>query len=110
MVCDGFAGNVALKVCEGTASFIASQLRTQFKKTFYAMFVGLLARPVMAAFQRDINPDRYNGAALLGLNGIVVKTHGGSEALGFQSAIWQAARAVRYDLQAQIEKQLETRS
>ncbi len=110
VVCDGFAGNVALKVCEGTASFIASQLRARFKKNLYGMFVGLLARPVITAFQRDINPDRYNGAALLGLNGIVVKTHGSSGAQGFQSAIRQAARAVRNDLQAQIEKQLETTS
>tara|TARA_R110002167_G_scaffold115127_1_gene289168 strand:+ start:1459 stop:2460 length:1002 start_codon:yes stop_codon:yes gene_type:complete len=107
VVCDGFAGNVALKVCEGTASFIASQLRARFKKTVYGMLVGFLARPIIAAFQRDINPDRYNGAALLGLNGVVIKAHGGSAALGFQSAIRQAASAVRYDLQAQIEKQLE---
>ncbi|WP_373095591.1 phosphate acyltransferase PlsX [Zhongshania sp.] len=110
VVCDGFAGNVALKVCEGTASFIANELRARFKKTFYGMLVGLLARPLINAFQRDINPDRYNGAALLGLNGVVVKSHGSSGTAGFQSAIRQAARAVDHDLQAQIEKQLEITS
>lgn len=107
VVCDGFAGNVALKVCEGTAKFIASTLRARFKKTLYGILIGLLSRPIMAAFQRDINPERYNGAALLGLRGVVIKSHGGSGVESFESAIKQAARALSLDLQSQIEQQLK---
>jgi glycerol-3-phosphate acyltransferase PlsX len=106
VVCDGFTGNVALKVCEGTANFIGQQLTLSFKRTLYGLLAGVLVKPLLSAFQRQIDPERYNGAALLGLNGVVVKSHGGSGPASFQSAIRQAARAVRTKLPEQIAEQL----
>ncbi|WP_339674528.1 phosphate acyltransferase PlsX [uncultured Zhongshania sp.] len=106
MVCDGFTGNVALKVCEGTANFIRGQLKETFMKSLYGRLAALVVKPVLNTFQKDINPERYNGAALLGLNGVVIKSHGGSSVKSFEAAIHQAARAVRGDLTQAIASQL----
>ncbi|CAA0118981.1 Phosphate acyltransferase [Zhongshania aliphaticivorans] len=106
MVCDGFTGNVALKVCEGTANFIRGQLKATFMQSLYGKLAALLVKPVLNAFQKDINPERYNGAALLGLNGVVIKSHGGSSEESFEAAIHQAARAVHRDLTQAIASRL----
>ncbi|CAA0089388.1 Phosphate acyltransferase [Zhongshania aliphaticivorans] len=108
VVCDGFTGNVALKVCEGTASFIRNQLKTKFEQSIYGRLSAILAMPVLKAFQGEINPDRYNGAALLGLNGVVIKSHGSSGVESFESAIHQAALAVSEGVTQSIGTQIGT--
>jgi glycerol-3-phosphate acyltransferase PlsX len=108
MICDGFTGNVALKVCEGTANFIRGQLKAKFMQSLYGKLAALVVKPVLSAFQKEINPERYNGAALLGLNGVVIKSHGGSSAESFEAAIHQAARAVECNLTQLIATQINT--
>ena len=107
IVCDGFVGNVALKVCEGTASYIGRQLKGRFSSSWYGMISGLFVQPILREFKNDINPDRYNGAALLGLNGVVVKSHGGSSKKSFLSAIRHASRSVDQELSQRIARQLK---
>ncbi len=86
-VTDGFTGNVALKVAEGTAKLLSRFLREAFRSSWRGRMGYLLARPALAAMRERSDPRRYNGAILVGLNGIVVKSHGGTDALGFSNAI-----------------------
>ncbi len=106
IVCDGFVGNVALKVCEGTASYISRQLKGKFRDSWYGMLSGVFVQPLLKEFKRDINPDHYNGAALLGLSGVVVKSHGSSSEISFQSAIRHAAQSIEQNLPDRISRQL----
>lgn len=106
IVCDGFVGNIALKVCEGTASYISRQLKDRFSDSWYGMLSGLFVQPLLKDFKDDINPDEYNGAALLGLSGVVVKSHGSSSKKSFYSAIRHAAKAVDQQLPQRIAQQL----
>ncbi len=87
VVCDGFVGNVALKTSEGLAKMISNNLRDEFLRTPLTKLAGLIAMPVLKAFRRKIDPRRYNGASLLGLNGVVIKSHGGADRLAFANAI-----------------------
>ncbi|WP_404426782.1 phosphate acyltransferase PlsX [Thalassospira australica] len=87
IVTDGFTGNVALKTAEGTARLLVHFLRETFKSSFWAKVGYLLARRSLQRFRERMDPRRYNGAMLLGLNGIAVKSHGGTDALGFSNAI-----------------------
>lgn len=87
IVCDGFVGNVALKTTEGLAAMMTHFLKREFSRNWLTRLQALLALSVLKAFRRTIDPRRYNGASLVGLNGIVVKSHGGTDALGFESAI-----------------------
>lgn len=87
VVCDGFMGNVALKTSEGLAKMISTNLKASFTRNFLTKLSGLIALPVLQSFRRTIDPRRYNGASLLGLNGIVIKSHGGADALAFENAI-----------------------
>lgn len=102
VVCDGFVGNVALKTSEGLAQMIGTFLREEFSRGPLRKLMYLVARPVIAAFRRRVNHRRYNGASLLGLRGVVVKSHGSSDAYGFEQAVARAADAVRNDLIARI--------
>lgn len=86
-VTDGFTGNVALKTAEGTATLISGFLRNAFRSNWRARIGYLLARPALALLRERLDPRRYNGAILVGLNGIVVKSHGGTDAFGFSHAI-----------------------
>lgn len=86
-VTDGFTGNVGLKIAEGTAKLMASFLRDAFRSSWRARLGYLLARPALAAMRERADPRYYDGAILGGLNGIVVKAHGGTDALGFSNAI-----------------------
>lgn len=106
VVCDGFAGNIALKTCEGTASLISAKLRAQFSRTLLTRAVGALARPVLNALYRELDPQQYNGAVLLGVRGVVIKSHGNSSSAGFESAIARAVNAVDKDLPGLIERAL----
>ena len=87
IVTDGFTGNVALKTVEGTAQLMAFYLRQAFRHSSLAMLGYLLVRPALRKFRSRVDPRRYNGAIFLGLNGIAVKSHGGTDALGFANAI-----------------------
>jgi glycerol-3-phosphate acyltransferase PlsX len=106
VVCDGFVGNVALKTSEGLAKMISTNLRDEFLKNPLTKLAGLLSMPVLKAFRRKIDPRRYNGASLLGLNGIVIKSHGGADRLSFANAIKIARIEARQQVPAQIGKQI----
>lgn len=93
IVTDGFTGNVALKSAEGTARLVTQFLRETFKSSIASRIGYLFARRAFTKFRARIDPRRYNGAMFLGLNGIVVKSHGGTDAIGFSNAI-----GVAYDL------------
>ena len=83
VVCDGFVGNVALKTSEGLAQMLAAYLREEFKRNLFTRLAALLALPVINAFKRRVDHRRYNGASLLGLRGIVVKSHGSADSFAF---------------------------
>lgn len=90
VVCDGFVGNVALKTSEGLAQMLYEFLRAEFTRTPLTKLAALLAYPVLQAFKRRIDPRRHNGATLIGLKGIVVKSHGSADRLAFESALDRA--------------------
>ncbi len=98
IVADGFAGNIALKSCEGTASYISGVIRSGFNRSLVSRVAGLIARPVLKTIFQNLDPQQYNGASFLGLNGVVVKSHGNSSAEGFFSAIVQARSEVESDM------------
>ena len=90
VVCDGFVGNVALKTSEGLASMLYEFLRTEFTRNAVTRIAAGIAYPVLMAFKRRIDPRRYNGATLVGLKGVVVKSHGGADVLAFRYALSKA--------------------
>jgi glycerol-3-phosphate acyltransferase PlsX len=87
IVADGFTGNVALKTIEGTAKLYSGFMRETFRSSILARLGYLLARPALNSLRTRVDPRRYNGAIFLGLNGIAVKSHGGTDAVGFANAI-----------------------
>ena len=87
VVCDGFVGNSVLKASEGVAKMLFSFLRTEFKKNPWRLFVAWLATPVFNALRARMDPGKYNGASLLGLRGIVIKSHGSADVVAFEHAI-----------------------
>jgi glycerol-3-phosphate acyltransferase PlsX len=107
VVCDGFDGNIALKSAEGVAKMIRHYMKAAFMRTWWTKLLGLIASPVLKAFGNSIDPRRYNGASLLGLRGIVVKSHGGADALAFEYAIRQAIIEVEKQVPARISADLE---
>lgn len=90
VVCDGFVGNVALKASEGLARLMLSLLKDAFTRNWMMKLIGLIAKPALSYLKVHVDPARYNGASLLGLNGIVVKSHGSADARAFQFAIEEA--------------------
>ena len=107
VVCDGFVGNVALKTMEGTARFLADSMRSELTSGLIAKAGALLARSALKRFKDRVNPGKYNGAPLLGLNGIVVKSHGGTDAEGFVSAIAVACKQVDEKLTDRITESVQ---
>jgi glycerol-3-phosphate acyltransferase PlsX len=107
IVCDGFVGNVSLKTSEGVARMIAEYLREEFRRTLYNRLVGLVALPILSKLKQRIDPRRYNGASLLGLQGIVIKSHGGADAIAFANAIDIAVIEVAKDVPRRIDRHLE---
>lgn len=106
VVTDGFTGNVALKSMEGLAKLIGEQLRTEFTRDLRSKLSGLLARPVLRRVGAKLDPRRYNGACMVGLTGVVVKSHGSADRVAFAQAIATAAAAMRRGLPAAIAKAL----
>jgi glycerol-3-phosphate acyltransferase PlsX len=106
VVTDGFVGNVALKNSEGVAKLIRHFMAVEFKRNLFTKLSGLIALPVLKALRKRIDPRRYNGASLLGLRGIVVKSHGGADALAFEHAIGIARKEVLADIAGRIEERV----
>ena len=105
VVCDGFVGNVSLKTSEGVAKIVAHYAKQEFMRNWLTKLCGFIAMPVLKAFKTRIDPRRYNGASLLGLRGVVVKSHGGADAFSFQHAIDIA----RIEASEQVPKKIESR-
>jgi glycerol-3-phosphate acyltransferase PlsX len=106
VVTDGFTGNVALKTAEGTAKLYTAFLRSAIKSSLLAQFGMLFAKPVIAQVMARTDPRRYNGALFVGLNGVVVKSHGGTDPVGFANAIGVAVDMVSRDLNRRIAAEL----
>lgn len=106
VVCDGFTGNVALKTSEGVAQMLATYLREEFSRNLLTKFSGLIALPVIKAFKRRIDHRRYNGASLLGLCGIVIKSHGSADSFAFGFAIKRAVEEIRGGILHQISERM----
>jgi glycerol-3-phosphate acyltransferase PlsX len=108
IVCDGFVGNVALKTSEGLAQMLAAYLREEFGRNLFTRLSGAVALPVINAFRRRVDHRRYNGASLLGLKGVVVKSHGSADSFGFRFAIQRAFEEARHDVLRGISDRLAT--
>ncbi len=109
VVCDGFVGNVALKTAEGLAAMLTDMIRQEFTRTAYAKLAALVALPVLRHFKSRVDPRRYNGAALLGLRGLVFKSHGSADAFAFEQALTRAYDAARNRLLERVhDRILET--
>ena len=108
IVTDGFTGNIALKTAEGTAQMIAYFLKDALKSSILSKAGALLARPAIEKVRSHFDPRRYNGALLLGLNGICVKSHGGTDEVGFAHAIQVGVNLVRRDLNVLIKEEISS--
>jgi glycerol-3-phosphate acyltransferase PlsX len=108
VVSDGFVGNVALKTMEGAAGLIASFLKEEFQKNMLRGFQGLVARSALEAIRARLDPRRYNGASLVGLNGVVLKSHGSADKFAFETAVKTAIVEARKGVPVQIGKLIET--
>ena len=98
VVCDGFVGNVALKATEGVAAMIGDFLRAEFSRNVLTRLAAVVAYPVLSAFKKRVDHRRYNGAALLGLRGLVFKSHGSADQVAFEHALARAYDAARNNL------------
>ncbi|MBY0545184.1 MAG: phosphate acyltransferase PlsX [Gammaproteobacteria bacterium] len=106
VVCDGFVGNVALKSSEGIASLILHCLKQGFHKNWYTKLLGLLVMPIMRVVKKHIDPANYNGACLIGLRGIVIKSHGGAGVAAFANAISEALVQARQNIPTLVSEQI----
>jgi phosphate acyltransferase len=102
VVTDGFTGNIALKTAEGTARLVGSYLRNALKRSFLSKLGAFIASGALAVVRRKLDPRAQNGGVFLGLNGVVVKSHGGADAVGFASALDMAIDMARADINARI--------
>ena len=102
VVCDGFVGNVALKTTEGLAHALSQFIREEFTRSWWTKLAALVALPVLKRFRARVDPRGYNGAALLGLRGLVFKSHGGADAYAFERALVRAHDAARNRLLDQV--------
>jgi glycerol-3-phosphate acyltransferase PlsX len=107
IVCDGFVGNVALKASEGVASMLVNLAREEFSRNIFSKLSALLAAPVLRRLRDRADPRRYNGASLLGLRGIVIKSHGGADIFSFGHAIDEAVVEVKKAVPDRISSVLE---
>lgn len=108
IVCDGFVGNVALKASEGVAHMLTHFAKEEFERTLYSRLAAAMSNPVLKALRRRTDPRRYNGASLLGLRGIVIKSHGSADTLSFAHAIKEALIEVEKAVPDNISDQLES--
>ena len=106
VVCDGFVGNVALKTSEGLASMIGDFMKVEFSRNIFTKFASIVAHPVLTAFKKRMDHRRYNGAALLGLKGLVFKSHGSADAFAFERALNRAYDAARNNLLERVRDRI----
>jgi len=106
VVCDGFVGNVLLKASEGIATMIVGFIRQEFSRNPWNMLAAWMAKPVRNALRARMDPGRYNGASLLGLRGIVIKSHGAADVFAFGQALERAVEEVRNNVPQRIEAQM----
>ncbi len=106
IVCDGFVGNVALKASEGLATMVGGFLKAEFGRNRLTQLVAMAAYPILKAFKNKVDHRRYNGAALLGLRGLVFKSHGSADVIGFGFALERAYEAAQKDLLGKIQAQI----
>jgi phosphate acyltransferase len=106
VVCDGFVGNVALKTTEGVAQMLGAMIKEEFGRNWLTKLMAIVAMPVLKRFKKRVDHRRYNGAALIGLNGIVFKSHGSADAFAFEQALGRAFEAAEHDLIGQISKSI----
>lgn len=107
VVTDGFVGNVALKASEGMAKMISQSIKNEFERNLLTRLAGLIALPVLKAFKQRYDPRRYNGASLLGLRGIVIKSHGNADRFSFTTAIEVAVKEVEKAVPSRISERVE---
>jgi glycerol-3-phosphate acyltransferase PlsX len=107
VVCDGFSGNIALKSIEGAARFVTDLLRRAFTSSIRSKFGFLVSRPATELLRHHLDPNNHNGAVFLGLNGVVVKSHGSASIKGVANAVEVAARLVEEDITTRIVQDLE---
>jgi glycerol-3-phosphate acyltransferase PlsX len=107
VVCDGFTGNVALKSMEGTARLVHHFLHQEFRHGVYGRLAGMVAMPVLRSLGSKLDPRRYNGASLVGLDGIVIKSHGGADEFAFRQALSTAIVEVAKQVPEQIRRLLD---
>ncbi|MES2205661.1 MAG: phosphate acyltransferase PlsX [Pseudomonadota bacterium] len=110
VVCDGFVGNVLLKTSEGLASMMGKRLKETFLENFYSKCVGLLAKPVLNRFRSVMDHRRYNGASLVGLQGLVMKSHGSADDFAFEHALHRLYSEVEQGLLEKIQRSLSASS
>ncbi|WP_435201803.1 phosphate acyltransferase PlsX [Qipengyuania sp. 902] len=106
VVCDGFSGNIALKAIEGTARFVTDLLRRAFTSSIRSKVGFLVSRPATELLKHHLDPNNHNGAVFLGLNGVVVKSHGSADAKGVANAVEVAARLLEDDILNRIKHDL----
>ena len=107
VVCDGFVGNVSLKTSEGLAQMLRAFIKEEFTRNLFTKIMAIIASPVLKRFSARVDHRRYNGASLLGLRGVVIKSHGSADALGFEHALARAADAASHGLNEKIAQVLE---
>ena len=108
VVCDGFAGNLAIKTSEGVVTLMSRIIRRASSGNLLIGLLGLLLRPLFKSLTDKFDPAQYNGASVLGLQGIIVKSHGNASAAGFQRAITQALQEVRFNVPSVIQENVAT--
>ena len=106
VVCDGWVGNIALKTSESLASLVSNLIQHAFKRNAATRAAGLMVAPILNDLKQHLDPQQYNGAGLLGLNGIVVKSHGKANDKGVYHAISEAMRLVKQDVPGQIRSRI----
>ena len=105
-ICDGFEGNIALKASEGVANMVSHFIKESFNKSLLTKIIALFAKPVLKNFKAKIDPGKHNGASLLGLKGVVVKSHGNADAESFLQAIKEAYLEAHAKITEKISEQL----
>ena len=103
IVTDGFTGNIVIKSMEGTVNLVSDYIREAFGYNFYNKLIGLMAKPVLRRLKTRLDPRHYNGALLLGLNGIVDKSHGGTDSYGFHHALLTAVDEIEKDIVSKLK-------
>lgn len=106
VVCDGFVGNIALKASEGVAKMLGGMIKEEIGRSWLTRLAGALAIPVWKGLKQRMDPGRYNGASLVGLTGIVIKSHGGADAAAFANAVRVAVKEVQKNVPALIQSRL----